>query len=128
MAKLLHIIQCMPETPLFNVFYIFIIGDIVTGYAKAFITKKPSSKVGMNGLIKHTLIFAGAVVMFSVFEYLGLSMFAQAILMFGVGNYGISILENYVAIGIKVPPFLEQFFEGYVKQSEAQAEEKKEGK
>ena len=55
--ELLEHLKNISYSPYINFFFWLMILDIVTGYIKAFKTKRFDSKVGTMGLIRHFIVF-----------------------------------------------------------------------
>lgn len=87
---------------------IIILFDIFTGIIRAICERVVHSSVGIKGLLKHTLIIFSVIMttlLSPVFEFEKIN---GGILIFYMIEYGFSIIENFVAIGLPVPRFLFQ--------------------
>lgn len=99
----------LTENPWFTTFIIIILVDLATGFLKGFFknaNEKVNSTVGREGLIKHTVIASMAVIFYPLVDCWGLSNYANLFLMFFIGQYGISIVENLGIMGIPLPNWL----------------------
>lgn len=89
-----------------KVLIFIILLDILTGIVKSAINGRLNSSIGLVGLLKHILIMVTNIfiVMFSpLFE---LETVATSLVLFFLVQYGISILENWISMGLPVPKFL----------------------
>ena len=96
---------------LFKALLIFIVLDYLSGIMRAIYTKKLSSKIGAKGIIKKI----GYIVLIVVVEILDILLkdngyLRNIIIYMFIANEGISILENWSAMGIKVPDFIKDKF------------------
>lgn len=98
---------------------IVIIIDYLTGIASAIYNKQLSSRVGFKGLLKkfcYLLIVALAVVIDNLTGQSG--VIRTLVIYFLVSNDGISIIENMVELGIKLPSKLIDVLEQLKKKGE----------
>lgn len=86
---------------------IILIGlDIILGLLGGFINKDLNSKLGLVGVIKHSIVILLLIVFkfiaaeYNIYEYYNL------FLLFYIIQYGISILEHVYKMGIPIPRFL----------------------
>ena len=96
---------------LFKDLLIFIVLDYLSGVMRAIYTKKLSSKIGAKGIIKKI----GYIVLIVVVEILDILLkdngyLRNIIIYMFIANEGISILENWSAMGIKVPDIIKDKF------------------
>ncbi len=96
---------------LFKALLIFIVLDYLSGIMRAIYTKKLSSKIGAKGIIKKI----GYIVLIVVVEILDILLkdngyLRNIIIYMFIANEGISILENWSAMGIKVPDIIKDKF------------------
>lgn len=84
---------------------VFLIGDYITGVARAFIEKKLSSQVGFKGLAKKCMIMLILIVAVMLDRLMGNDMwlFRSAVCYFYIANEGISMLENVAGMGVPIP-------------------------
>lgn len=95
---------------LYHLFTILVILDVVSGWAKAIINKDLDSKVGVAGIAKHLAVI---LLIFLTCPYLWLLGFGwlAKFLIYSMGaTYGVSIVENYSAMGMPLPKWFAQFF------------------
>lgn len=92
---------------------LFMCADYITGVLAAIKERRLSSEVGFWGLVKKGLI----LLLVSVGHWLDVAVFKQGSIirsgccMWYISNEGISILENVVRIGLKVPDKLRKILE-----------------
>ena len=96
---------------LFKALLIFIVLDYLSGVMRAIYTKKLSSKIGAKGIIKKI----GYIVLIVVVEIFDILLkdngyLRNIIIYMFIANEGISILENWSAMGIKVPDIIKDKF------------------
>ena len=96
---------------LFKALLIFIVLDYLSGIMRAIYTKKLSSKIGAKGIIKKI----GYIVLIVVVEILDILLkdngyLRNIIIYMFIANEGISILENWSAMGIRVPDIIKDKF------------------
>lgn len=97
------------STPFF-IFALMVASDIITGFLKGFIKKKPSSCTGLKGIAKHVGAIFGVLVIATTFEMLGQVEYANLLLMAMYAVYGISLIGNLNACGVKLPAWLLEHF------------------
>lgn len=93
-------------SPEVNLLLSLILFDVLTGIVKSAVKKKLSSSVGIAGLLKHTLVMVTMVTISLFAPIYGVVEYATLLISFYCLQYGLSILENWVAIGLPVPEFL----------------------
>lgn len=86
--------------------------DYLTGVMRAFYTGKLSSKVGAKGIIKKI----GYIILVIVVEILDILLkdngyLRNIVIYMFIANEGISILENWSAMGIKLPAIIKDKFD-----------------
>lgn len=83
---------------------ILIVLDYITGLCKAIINKKINSLIGLKGIIKkvgYLIVVALSVLLDEVIGDTG--AIRNLVIYFFVANEGISILENWGAMGLPLP-------------------------
>lgn len=86
----------------------FVLIDYISGVFSAGIRRELSSRIGFAGICKKALIFL-VVATGNIADNVllgGESVLRTAVISFFIMNEGISILENALSAGIKVPPVL----------------------
>ena len=83
----------------------FMIADYITGLVKAWYKKELSSDIGLHGIARKFLILLVLMVAVALDRLLntGTWVFRTLACYFYIANEGLSILENSVALGLKVP-------------------------
>lgn len=106
------------ESPYFQAFLFLLVIDILTGYSKAFKTKKFDSKIGTNGLLRHMVVTVTIIsvgVFARIFNY---QMISIGYCLFFIANYSYSILENWEVLGWAFPEWLKPFVNQMKKQND----------
>ena len=93
---------------------IILIGlDIILGLLGGFINKELTSKFGLVGVIKHSIV----VLLLLVFRFItteyNISEYYSLFLIFYIIQYSLSILEHVYKMGIPVPKFLVSSLKDY---------------
>lgn len=99
-------IYLISESGLIQVLLWMILLDIATGFVKSFKNETTSSTVGLFGVLKHSLV---ALLTFVISVYLplfGYELIAQGFVIYLMVSYGISIVENWVLLGLPMPKFV----------------------
>jgi toxin secretion/phage lysis holin len=94
-----------------NLLLTLLLFDILTGIVKSAVNKKLSSSIGVAGLLKHTLVGVTMVVVSLFAPLYRVEEFAKMLVLFYCLQYAISIVENWVLIGLPVPKFLYQMLD-----------------
>ena len=100
--------------------------DYITGIACALIWKKsPKSANGafeslasIKGLLRKGAMLAVVWVAFNVDKMAGTTFLRDAVIMFFIGNDGLSIVENLGVIGVPLPGLVKNAFEILKKKGE----------
>ena len=100
-------------TDLFNNQYlrllvVVIVLDILAGTVRAIIQKALNSSIGTTGLLKHMLILISISVLAIFAPLFDLVLVANAFIGFYIFQYGLSIVENWEAIGLPVPKWVKE--------------------
>ena len=101
---------------LFNDIYIhifsgIIVFDIITGLAKAWVTKTVNSTIGRRGLIEHLIVLVLVVTVYPYLIFIGFEEVGRAFIIFFIATYGVSLIENLSAIGVPFPKGLKRRLE-----------------
>lgn len=118
LTDLFHNMKDVFQSPVFQFFIFLLVVDILTGYSKAFKTKKFDSKIGTNGMLRHlmvTITIIAVGVFARVFDY---QLVSVSYCMFYIWTYAYSILENWEVLGWGFPPQLKPFVNQMKKQSD----------
>lgn len=100
----------LTHSPYIHGLFILIMVDILTGYAKGLRLKKFDTKVSVNGLIRHAIVM-GIIITIGVYaRSLGYPNISISACLFMMGNYAISVAENWEALGLPFPQTIKPFF------------------
>lgn len=84
----------------------FIIFDILTGTLKAFSTNTVYSKINKHGITNHITIFLFCFFFSWMFSIFDVNEYSNILIMFYIGSYGLSIIENVGQMGLPLPKWL----------------------
>lgn len=87
-----------------------IVLDIVMGILTAGVKGELDSRIGLKGLIKHTIIIILVVLMGVVSRLINVQWVSQSFCMFYILQYILSLLENLNHLGIPFPAWLQNMF------------------
>lgn len=86
---------------------ILMVVDVATGFLRAFVQQKLSSKESFRGIAKKVFIFALLAVAVQVDRITGLNgVTRDVVALFYCASEGLSVLENSVAAGMPAPDIL----------------------
>jgi toxin secretion/phage lysis holin len=123
MLNFLNCIMSLKNDKLIVVLSVLVGLDFLSGYTKAFVTGKTSSKVGTAGLIKHMTIYFLIIMFDSLFKFINFQSMGELFVLGGIGTNGISIIENYRAMGWKGSTWIEDFFKNISDQTDKKGNE-----
>lgn len=110
----------------------FIVIDYISGIIVAIVFKKSpktengaaETKVGFKGLVRKVCILLLVMMVTRLEATLGDTTFCRnTIIIFFVANEGLSILENFVLMGIKYPKFIKNALEVLLKKADGDGNE-----
>lgn len=104
------------SNPYFKILVSVILLDILAGTCRAIIQKRLNSSTGTIGLLKHSLIIITLTVLVMFAPLVQLQVIANTIIGFYIFQYGLSIVENWEAIGLPVPTWLKIHIKNKKKQ------------
>lgn len=104
------VIKSLMVNNLFLVVLVLSLFDIFIGTARAFINEEVSSNINKAGITNHIVTIITIIVMYWVFNMLNYGEFSTGFILFYIGSYTISIIENLGRMGIRFPKKLEQVF------------------
>lgn len=87
---------------------IVIVLDIIAGTTRAIIQKRLNSSIGTVGLLKHMLVLITISILTMFAPLFELGVVANTFIGFYIFQYGLSIVENWEAIGLPVPGWVKQ--------------------
>lgn len=99
--------------------------DYVTGICRAGLEGKISSRIAFNGIARKItmFLFVGLANIIETHLLPDKPGFKVAIILFYIGNEGISIIENADKLGVPIPKFLRGRFLEFTKKNQQEAEE-----
>lgn len=89
-----------------KVLLILIAVDVITGIVCGLVHKNLSSRIGLVGLIKHSIVVLIIIAFKFIANEYNLVEYVTLLKTFYFIQYSISILENMYCLGIPVPNFL----------------------
>jgi len=98
----------------FMTIVIVIFVDMITGFSKGFFKnskKKLDSTTGFQKAIKHIIVIMVVLFLYPLLDVWGLQFIGNGFIIFFIGEYGISITENFGAMGIPFPKFVTEKLE-----------------
>lgn len=95
---------------IYHMLIMCIIVDVITGYGKAYKLKSFDSKVGSKGAIKHFTIIIITFILAVYLRLIDKVLLSQAIDIYIISIYAISIIENLDGMGIPLPKGLKEYF------------------
>lgn len=101
--------HCLSDTGFF-VFVLLTVADIASGFAKAFITKKPSSITGLKGIARHITTIIGVLLLVVVLEMINEPQYGQLLIVSMYAVEAISVIGNLDACGVPLPSWLVEHF------------------
>lgn len=96
------------NNPYFKFLIIVVILDIIAGTVRAIIQKRLNSSIGTVGLLKHMLILITISILTMFAPLFELGVVANTFIGFYIFQYGLSIVENWEAIGLPVPGWVKR--------------------
>lgn len=106
----MQIIKCLMTNNLFLVVVVLSLFDIFLGTTRAFLNKEVSSNINKTGITNHIITILTIIVMYWVLTLLDYGEFCTGFILFYIGSYAISIVENLGRMGIRFPKKLEDIF------------------
>lgn len=98
------------KSPLFHILLIFIMFDVITGVIKAVKMKTLNSKISAVGMMKHFVV-ALMVMLVGIYSIaFNVRIVSYLFCSYYIASYGLSLIENYEAIGMPFPDSLRPFF------------------
>ena len=86
-----------------HAFTLMIVLDVLTGIAKAWVTKTMNSTINRRGLIEHIIVCVMCITVYPYLLYLGFNEIATAFLLFFTLSYCLSLIENLSTLGVPFP-------------------------
>ena len=99
------------KNPLLLTLFISIAFDIIIGTLKAFVKGKVNSAISKDGISKHIGIVLLVMLVIIIFKPLEMENLVNAVILFYIASYILSILENLSLLGVPLPEWLKKRFE-----------------
>ncbi|MCH4016738.1 phage holin family protein [Pediococcus pentosaceus] len=112
-VSLLQSYMAIVDDKLMIAFLFAVILDIGTGMAKGIInqrTGKLNSTKGLFGLIKHSTVIFLILLIYPFMNAIGFQPTADALLIFYIATYAISVVENLGQMEVPFPDFIKKYF------------------
>jgi toxin secretion/phage lysis holin len=103
----------MVDNPFMEAFLLVVLADMFLGFFKSFFPKakkKVDSTTGLQGAIKHLAIMILILFSYPLIDAVGFTSIANTVLVFYIGQYGVSIMENLEVMGVPFPDFIKERF------------------
>lgn len=104
--KLLAEFRNLADNVFIQVFIWLVLFDIFTGISKGLVGKQGNSTKGLLGIVKHLLVVLLVIVAYPYMRVMGMSLTANAFVIFYIAVYGISVTENLGQLGLPLPKFV----------------------
>lgn len=104
--KLLAEFRHLLNNAFIQILVLVVLFDILTGMVKGLKGKKGNSTKGLLGVIKHLLVVLLVIVAYPYMRIMGMSLAANAFVIFYIAVYGISVTENLGKLGLPLPEFV----------------------
>lgn len=121
-AMVLVSIKDLTQTMTFWALISVIILDIATGKAKAMKHRVIDSTIGLNGILKHSVVLLMLVILGVFSRIAGFEQISLTIALFYILEYITSIMENLDALGVPLPEQVKIYFNRMRQQYNAQVE------
>lgn len=99
------------KNPLLLTLFVSIAFDIISGTLKAFVKGKVNSAISKDGVSKHIGIILLVMLVIIIFKPLEMENLVNAVILFYIASYILSILENLSLLGVPLPEWLKNRFE-----------------
>ena len=104
--KLLSEFRHLLNNAFIQILVLIVLFDILTGMVNGLKGKKGNSTKGLLGVVKHLLVVLLVVVAYPYMRIMGMSLTANAFVIFYIAVYGISVTENLGQLGLPLPKFV----------------------
>lgn len=121
-AMVLVSIKDLTQTMTFWALLSVIILDIATGKAKAMKHRVIDSTIGLNGILKHSVVLLMLIILGVFSRIAGFEQISLTIALFYILEYITSIMENLDALGVPLPEQVKIYFNRMRQQYNAQVE------
>lgn len=99
------------HTYFYLVLFIIVILDVLVGISKAIVLKKVNSTVGIDGLIRKTVILVAPLLLYPLFDLIGAGMVYSGLVVGFIAFEASSVVLNLKALGVPVPDSFINFFD-----------------
>lgn len=99
------------KNPLLLILFVSIGFDIISGTLKAFAKGEVNSTINKDGISRHIGIVLLVMLVIIIFKPLEMENLVNAVILFYIASYVLSILENLSLLGIPLPEWLKKRFE-----------------
>lgn len=126
-SLVLNAASTMVDNRYIEVFLWAVMADLMTGIVKSFTIRakiKADSSRGLRGLAKHLLIMILVLTIYPILDVLEFDAISNAVVLFYIAEYAISILENLEVMGFPIPNFLRPRFEKMAEDAGKERDEK----
>ena len=107
-----YIMEQVLIEPLFILYSVTLVIDILTGNALALYQRKWNSKTGINGTVRHISLFTVVILLLPTIAYVSsIPHIANSVMIYVVTQYTISVLENLSGMGINLNDSFTKYFE-----------------
>ena len=121
-----YIIEQVLIEPIFILYSVTLVIDILTGNGLALYQRKWNSKTGINGTIRHVTLFTVITLLLPTISYVsGISHVANGVMIYVITQYTISILENLNGMGINLNESFTKYFEFLSPENKTDKQDKK---
>lgn len=97
---------CGGFTPLLSIMVIMMAVDFLTGFLGAAMRKELASSKMFDGAVRKIIMFVVVVMAYQIGNAIALPWLRDAVIVYYIINEALSILENAVLAGVRVPSFL----------------------
>lgn len=104
--KLLAEFRHLLNNAFVQILVLVVLFDILTGMVKGLKGKQGNSTKGLLGVVKHLLVVLLVIVTYPYMRVMGMSLAANAFVIFYIAVYGISVTENLGQLGLPLPKFV----------------------
>lgn len=126
-SLVLNAASTMVDNRYIEAFLWAVMADLMTGIVKSFTIRakiKADSSRGLRGLAKHLLIMILVLTIYPILDVLEFDAISNAVVLFYIAEYAISILENLEIMGFPIPNFLRPRFEKMAEDAGKERDEK----
>ena len=97
---------CGGFSPLLTIMLIMMAVDFLTGFLGAAVRRELASSKMFEGAIRKIIMFVVVLMAFQIGQTINLPWLRDAVIVYYIINEALSILENAVLAGVRIPSFL----------------------